>query len=449
MQTVDWLIEARWIIPIEPAGVLREHALAVDGGRIVALLPADEARRRFAAKRRLELRDHALLPGLVNAHTHAAMTLMRGLADDVPLMQWLQQHIWPVEMREATPSFVYDGTLLACAEMLRGGVTLFNDMYFHPEATARAAVAAGMRAAIGMIVVDFPTPYASHPADYLSKGLALRDSLRDQPLLSCCFAPHAPYSVGDQTLTRVATYANELDVPIHMHVHETRDEIERSLAEHGTRPLERLRALGLLGPALLAVHAVHLNATEIERLAEFGCHVAHCPSSNAKLASGMAPVVALERAGVNVALGTDGAASNNRLDLFTEMRQAALLAKASTGDATALAAEEVLRMATLNGARALGLEAKVGSLLPGKAADMLAVDFNAPELMPCYDPLSHLVYAAGREHVSHVWVAGELAVEDRMLVRSELRDVVSRAQRWQMRIASGASAPAATQDPAA
>jgi len=370
----------------------------------------------------------------VNLHTHAAMSLLRGIADDVALMQWLEQHIWPVEMREASPAFVYDGSLLACAEMLRGGVTLFNDMYFFPEAAARAAIAAGMRAALGMIVVDFPSPYAAHPADYLRKGLAVRDALRAHPLLSFCFAPHAPYSDGDKALAQVATYANELELPVHMHVHETADEIAQGIARDGRRPLARLSDLGLLGPNLLAVHAVHLSPAEIELLAACGCHVAHCPSSNLKLASGMAPVASLLAAGVNVGIGTDGAASNNRLDLFGEMRQAALLAKAVAGDPTALPAAQALKMATLNGARALGLDHLVGSLQPGKAADIVAVDFGAPELLPCYDPISHLVYAAGRQNVSHVWVAGELAVEDGVLTRPELRAVHKLAAQWQGRI---------------
>ena len=436
MKNIDCLIEARWIVPVEPAGVLEAHAVAVHDGRIEAVLPSRDARQRFAPARAFNLGEHVLIPGLVNLHAHAAMSLLRGIADDIALMQWLTQHIWPVEMREASPAFVYDGTLLACAEMLRGGVTLFNDMYFFPEAAARAAIAAGMRAAIGMIVVDFASPYAHHPADYLSKGLALRDALRSHPLISFCFAPHAPYSVGDKALAQVATYANELDLPVHMHVHETRDEISQSVERDGRRPLVRLHELGLLGPNLIAVHAVHLTPPEIELLAACGCHVAHCPSSNLKLASGMAPVAALAAAGVNVGIGTDGAASNNRLDLFNEMRQAALLGKAVANDATVLPATDVLRMATLNGAKALGLDRMIGSLQAGKVADMVAVDFSSPELVPCYDPVSHLVYAAGRRDVSHVWVAGELALEDGVLTRPELRGVHKRAAQWQARIAA-------------
>ena len=439
MNSVDTIIEARWIVPIDPAGVFEHHALVVDRGRIVAMPTIAEARQRYSPARRVVLDRHAAIPGLVNLHTHAAMTLMRGLADDRALMTWLKEHIWPVEMREASPAFVHDGTLLACAEMLRGGVTSFNDMYFFPGAAAQAAIAAGMRAALGLIVVDFPSPYAADARDYLTKGIEVRDQLRDQPLVSFCFAPHAPYSVGDRALAQVATYANELDVPIHIHLHETLDEIEHSTGTYGRRPLERLADLGLVGPNLLGVHAVHLTTTEIELLASQGCHVAHCPSSNLKLASGMAPIAALVAAGVNVGIGTDGAASNNRLDMFTEMRQAALLAKAVAGDPTVLPAHRALEMATLNGARALGLETEIGSLTPGKAADIVAVDFGKPELAPCYDPISHLVYTVGRQDVSHVWVAGNMLVADGMLANSELRDVQSRALHWQARIAAAGS----------
>ena len=434
--TVDTIIEARWIVPVDPPGVFEQHALLVDRGGIAALLPITDARARYSARRRFVLDRHVLIPGLINLHTHAAMTLMRGLADDIALMEWLERHIWPVEMREASPSFVYDGTLLACAEMLRGGVTLFNDMYFFPGAAAQAAIAAGMRAALGMIVVDFPSPYAADALDYLAKGIAVRDQLRDQTLVSFCFAPHAPYSVSDRALAQVATYAHELDVPIHIHLHETLEEIRQGESADGRRPLARLADLGLIGPNLLGVHAVHLSAAEIELLSRQGCHVAHCPSSNMKLGSGMAPIAALIAAGVNVGIGTDGAASNNRLDMFTEMRQAALLAKALCGDPTVLPADRVLEMATLNGARALGLNGRIGSLTPGKAADVVAVDFGKPELAPCYEPVSHLVYAASRQDVSHVWVAGEMLVEDGVLTNAELREVQSRALHWQARIAA-------------
>jgi 5-methylthioadenosine/S-adenosylhomocysteine deaminase len=419
-------------VPVEPAGaVLENHAVAVRDGRIEALLPAAEARRRFPSHEELELEDHLLIPGLVNAHTHAAMSLMRGLADDLPLMRWLQEHIWPAEAKHVSADFVRDGTLLACAEMLRGGVTCFNDMYFFPEAAIESALACGLRSAHGIIVIEFPSAYASDPDDYLQKGLALRDRYRGESLVSFTLAPHSPYAVSNDSFRKIGTLAAELDLPIHLHLHETREEIERSLAEHGVRPLERLGRLGLLGPGLIAVHAVHMEKQEIELLARHGCSVAHCPSSNLKLASGFAPVASFLENKINVALGTDGAASNNRLDLLQEMRTAALLAKAVAGDAQAMPAHVALRAATLGGAQALGIDDRVGSIAAGKAADLVAVDLGAIELRPHYDPVSHLVYSAGREHVSHVWVGGELRVRYGELQGEAFSSLNSRAQLWQ------------------
>jgi 5-methylthioadenosine/S-adenosylhomocysteine deaminase len=431
-----FLIKPRWVVPVEPAGqVLEGHAVAVRDGRIEAIHAPGT---RLPGYPSWDLPDHVLIPGLVNAHTHAAMSLMRGLSDDLPLMRWLEDHIWPAERQHVSAAMVRDGTLLACAEMLRGGVTCFNEMYFFPEAALEAAVAAGMRVALGIIVIDFPTAYASDPADYLRKGLVLRDLQRDQPLASFCLAPHAPYTVSDGTFRQVVTLAAELDLPIHLHLHETEDEIARSVAEHGVRPLERMRRLGVLGPNLIAVHAVHLEGYEIQLLASHACSVAHCPSSNLKLASGFAPVEALRKAGVNVCLGTDGAASNNRLDLMQEMRTAALLAKAVARDAEALPEHAALRAATLAGARALGLDERIGSIEPGKAADLAAVALRGPELAPCYDPVSHLVYAAGRENVTHVWVGGELRLRERELQGNAFSALDTRWHLWQNSLKSHA-----------
>ena len=431
------VVEAGWVIPVDPPGmVLANHAVVVADGRVHDVLAAGLSRERYPAARRIELPGHALIPGFVNLHTHAAMTLMRGLADDRALMDWLQNHIWPVETRFVSGDFVRDGTLLACAEMLRGGVTCFNDMYFHPEAAGRAALAAGMRAALGIIVIEMPSAYAADAQDYLSKGLATRDDLKHESLLSFCVAPHAPYTVSDRTFERIAMLQGVLDLPLHIHLHETRDEIEQSLTRHGARPLARLQKLGLVDANLIAVHAVHLTPQETTVLATGGCHVAHCPSSNLKLASGIAAPASLLKAGVNVGLGTDGAASNNRLDIFTEMRLAALLAKGADDDPTALPAHTALEMATVRAARALGLADRIGTLAPGKCADMTAVNLGALELLPCYDPLSHLIYAAGREHVTHVWVNGELLVEDGRLTRLDTGELAAKAAYWKDKIRS-------------
>jgi 5-methylthioadenosine/S-adenosylhomocysteine deaminase len=435
VEAIDLLIDARWVIPVNPPGrVLERHSVAVRDGRILAVLPADEAQAAYLPAERVTLPRHALIPGLVNLHTHASMALMRGLADDMALMPWLQDRIWPAEAKHVSPQFVYDGTVLACAEMLRGGITCFNEMYFYPGEAARAALDMGMRAALGLIVIDFPSTYAADAEDYVAKGLALRDTLREHQLLSFCMAPHAPYTVSDKTFSRLITLAEELDLPVHMHVHETQDEIGQSIAQHGERPLARLHRLGLVGPSLIAVHAIHLTQEEIALLVQNGSSVAHCPSSNLKFANGFAPVARMLAGGLNIGLGTDGAASNNRLDLFQEMRQAALLAKAVSGDALALPAQRALAMATLDGARALRLDHAIGSVEQGKFADLTAVEFTAPEMLPCYDPISHLVYTAGRENVSHVWVAGRLLVENRGLKHRPKIDLENLAVLWQNRL---------------
>ncbi len=436
-QNVDLLVDARWVIPVEPSVVLENHAVAIDEGRILAILPSIEASRIYDAKDRYSLKNHVLIPGLVNLHTHAAMALMRGMADDIPLMEWLSDHIWPAEKRHLGQEFVYDGTRLACAEMMKGGTTVFNDMYFFPGSAAKAVLDSGMRAAIGMVVLDFSTPYAADCDDYISKGLEVRDEFGSNPMLSFFFAPHAPYTVSDKSFSKILTYAEELDLPIHIHLNETRDELKGSIEQYGLNPVSRLSKLGLLGPNLIAVHMVHSGSEEIDLLSNHGCHVAHCPTSNLKLASGFAPVVEMMDAGINVGLGTDGAASNNRSDMFAEMRLAALLAKGMSGRADALPARAALEMATLNGARALGLDGEIGSLVPGKRADMVAVEMTGSEISPIYDPLSHLVYATGREHVSHVWIDGKIRVSEGQFTSLDEQALVAKAAWWKDRIEEG------------
>jgi 5-methylthioadenosine/S-adenosylhomocysteine deaminase len=437
----DLLLLPQWLVPVEPDGVLTDYAVVVRNGQILDVLPAIAAHARYDAAQTLALPGQVLIPGLVNLHCHAAMSLMRGFADDQPLKAWLQQHIWPTEKQHVSEAFVRDGTLLAAAEMLMGGVTTVNDMYFFPAAAGEAFVQAGMRATLGMIVLEFATAYASDAGDYLAKGLTMRDALKDEPLLSFSFAPHAPYTLSDATFGRINTLAEQLGVSIHTHIHETADEIADSLKQHGVRPLERLARLGLLGPNFIGVHAVHLDDAEIDTLAQFNCHVVHCPSSNLKLASGIAPVARLILAGVNVGLGTDGAASNNRLDLFAEMRLAALLAKAAANDAAVLPAEAALRAATINAARALNLDTQIGSLIPGKRADMVAVDLNAVRHQPVYDPVSHIVYVAGREDVTHVWVDGQPRVRNRRLVGLDNDDLRARAAYWHTKLAPHPNPP--------
>ncbi len=435
MQPIDTLIHARWIIPVEPErSVLEHHALAVDKGRIVALLDSREATARYQPAETVNLHHHALIPGLVNAHTHAAMTLFRGMADDLVLAEWLQGHIWPAEATWVSPDFVRDGTLLSIAEMLRSGTTCFNDMYFFPDVTARAATETGIRACVGLILIDFPTAWAQSAQEYLEKGLALHDELRHSETVRTAFAPHAPYTVSDGPLEKVRTLADELDLPVHMHVHETAHEIEESLARYGMRPLERLDRLGLLNPHLLAVHMTQLHPEEMTTLAERGVHVLHCPESNLKLGSGFCEVARLLAAGVNVALGTDGAASNNDLDMLVEMRTAALLAKGVSRDPTAVPAHTALRMATLNGARALGLDDTIGSLVPGKAADMTALDLSHLSCQPVYDAASQVVYAASRDQVTDVWVAGRHLLKNGEPTTLDRHAVLRRTVEWGRKI---------------
>jgi 5-methylthioadenosine/S-adenosylhomocysteine deaminase len=437
MQSIDTLLSARWIIPVEPDScILSNHALAIQQGHVRELLPKAQAEAKYRPIHRLDLPHHALIPGLVNAHTHAAMNLLRGLADDLPLMEWLNQHIWPAENRWVSEKFVYDGTLSALTEMLRGGITCFNDMYFFPEVTAAAVRQCGMRACVGLIVIDFPSTWAKSTEEYLNKGLALQTELADDPLLSTAFAPHSPYAVSDATLSKIATLAAERQIPIHIHVHETAVEVEQSNQQRGCRPLQRLKDLGLVSSRLLAVHMTQVEPDEIALLANAGAHVVHCPESNMKLASGFCPLARLEDAGINVALGSDGAASNNDLNLFSEMRSAALLGKAVAGNAAALPAHRILRMATLNGARALGLEGEIGSLEPGKWADIAAVDLGTLEAEPVYNPISQLVYATSRQQVTDVWIAGRQLLKDRTLTTLDSDAILRQVQAWQRTIAA-------------
>lgn len=432
---VDTLLHCRWIVPVVPRGaVLEHHSLALDAGRIVDLLPTAQAAARYRARETVTLDRHAVTPGLVNAHTHAAMTLLRGVGDDLPLMRWLKERIWPLEQALVSPEFVHDGARLAALEMLRSGTTCASDMYFYPESTARAFRGAGMRVVVGIIAIEFPTAYAADAEDYLRKGLAVRDALRSDPLVSFTLAPHAPYTVADATLQRIAMLADELDLPVHTHVHETDDEIRQSMAQHGCRPLARLDRLGLVSERLIAVHGVHLDGPELALLGERGATLAHCPASNLKLGSGIAPVAAALAAGVNVAIGTDGAASNNRVDMLSELRLAALLAKGATGDASAFAAPRALESATLGGARALGLHGRIGSIEVGKDADLVAFDLAPPETQPLYDVISHIVYSAGREQVSDVWVGGRRVVDARhAVVAEEQPDLMPAVTAWQNR----------------
>ena len=434
-ESCDLLIEAGFVVPIEPhAVVLEDHAVAVREGVIVAILPQAEARVRFLPAETVSRPEAALIPGLVNAHTHNPMTLLRGVADDLPLMVWLQQHIWPVEAAVIGPEFVTDGTTLAIAEMLRGGTTCANENYFFPDAQAAVYKKYGFRALVGAPVIDFPTAWAKSDDEYFDRAGELHDQWRDDPLIGTTFAPHAPYTVSDASFERVRMLADQLDIPVHLHTHETAQEISDSLAQHGQRPLARLDRLGLVNDRLIAVHMTQLIESEIHLCAERGVSVVHCPESNLKLASGFCPACALQRAGVNLAIGTDGCASNNDLDMFSENRTAAILAKAVANDATALDAATTLRAATLGGARALGFGDRIGSIEVGKQADLVLVDLSALETQPVHHVLSQLIYAAGRQQVSDVWIAGKPKLRERILLDMDVQALVANARQWRDRI---------------
>ena len=436
---VDTLIHPGWVVPVVPHGeVLSGYSVAISGDRIAALLPRAEA-TAIQAARVLELPDHVLLPGLVNAHGHAAMTLLRGYADDKPLMPWLEQHIWPLEAAHVSAAFVRDGAELAITEMIRCGTTTFSDMYFFPDACADVAQRLGMRCQITFPILDFPTVWARDAEEYISKGLALRDATKHSDLVTVGFGPHAPYTVSEPNLVKVATLAAELDAAVQIHLHETRAEVLLAVEQNGERPLDTLHRLGLLGPRTQCVHMVDLGDQDIALLEETGAHVVHCPQSNMKLASGACPVRKLLAHGVNVAMGTDSAASNNDLNLFGEMQTAAMLAKLQAMDATALPAADALAMATLGGARALGLEDRIGSLEVGKQADLIAVDLGQPETQPVYHPLSQLVYACNGSQVTHSWIAGVAVMEERRLTRTDLAALGARIRAWRDRIGGTAA----------
>ena len=423
------------LVPVRPRlQVLKQMAVVVEGELIAAVLPREEALATYANATRIELPDHVLVPGFINMHTHSAMSLLRGYADDLNLQVWLNDHIWPVEKACLGPDFVHDGTRLAIAEMLRGGTTFFNDLYFYPEVTAAAAVEAGMRACIGLPVIDVPTAWASTESECIEKGLAVSASWQCESLLSTSFAPHAPYSVGDGALRRIADLSAAQDRRVHMHVLESAWEVGESLRQHGKPTLARLNDVGLLNERLLAVHMTQLTDDDLATISNTAVNVIHCPESNLKLGNGICPVARLQKHEVNVSLGTDGAASNNDLDLLAECRTAALLAKGFATDPCVLNAFEALEMLTVNAARALGMAHQLGSVEVGKLADLCAIRLDALQTTPMYDVVSHLIYAASSQQVSHVWVGGRMLLQDGQFLHLDVNDIIGRAKYWAQQI---------------
>ncbi len=431
MRNIDLLISARWILPIAPENtVLENYALAVNKDKIIDLLPLDAAKEQYYAEQYLEFPDHVIMPGLVNSHTHTPMNLFRGLADDLPLMDWLNNHIWPAEGALINAESVRAGTQLAIAEMLRGGTTCFNDNYFFPDITASAAIETGMRVVAGNVIMSVPTKWAADEAGYFTRAEAILRDFTPHPLVTWTITPHAPYTVSDDSFKKVREISEKHNLPVHLHLHETSFECEQSAKEFGVRPIARLQKLGLINEKLIAVHMVDVNAQEMEVIAKAGASVVHCPESNLKLASGFAPVAEYLKHGINVALGTDGAASNNDLDMFGELRTAAMIAKAVSSNPTSVPAHEALKMATLNGAKAIGLGDKIGSLEKNKQADFIAIDLSSYLTQPIFNPLSSLAYAANRLQVSDVWIAGKRLLKNGEFTRLDTKKIVAEAKVW-------------------
>lgn len=433
--SVDCILSSRWILPVVPRNAIFEHcSLVIDKGRILDIVPTDNIANRFVSDQHLKLDQHVLMPGLINTHGHAAMNLLRGYADDLPLMTWLENHIWPAEAKWVDAEFVYQGTQLAIAEMLLGGTTCFSDMYFFPDQAAKAATEAGIRAQITFPILDFPTNWARDIEEYFHLGLQIHDNYRNSSLIKIGFGPHAPYTVSDEPLKKIASLAAQIDAPIHMHIHETAQEVEQSIEQHGVRPIERLKNLGILTPQTQCVHMTEINEADMQTIKSSGASVIHCPESNLKLASGMCPVAQFLKEEITVALGTDGAASNNDLNMLGEMQTAALVGKIAAKDASALAAAECIEMATINGARALGIADQSGSLEAGKAADVIALKLDHPSLSPLYNLQSNLVYNNRSINVSHVWVDGHMKVYEGNLLALDIEQVKKQTASWQQKI---------------
>lgn len=420
----------------QPGKVLRDCSVVIREQKIAALMPGAEARLRFSTATEHRLPDAVLMPGLINCHGHAGMSLLRGFADDMPLQPWLNDRIWPAEERWVSEDFVRDGTELAIAEMLLSGTTCFSDMYFFPDQVAACIRKAGIRAQIAFPVLEFPSAWARNADEYIHKGLSLYDDCKNDALVDIAFGPHATYTVSDQSLGKVVSLAGELDAAIHIHVHETAREVEDAIARDGRRPLEKLRQFGALTPLTQCAHMTQVSEGDISALQLTGAHILHCPQSNMKLASGFCPSETLLDAGINVALGTDGAASNNSLNLFTAVNLAALIAKGHAGNAAAINAEQALRMATINGAKALGREHEIGSIEVGKQADLIAIDMATIQSQPLYNPLSQLVYTHCAQQLTHLWVNGKALVADGRLQTLDREEIISKARSWQQKIGS-------------
>ncbi len=435
---VDLLISAKWLATVDSDNtLLKDHTVVVNQGIIVDILPTISVAEKFIAKTAVELPNQLLIPGLINAHGHAGMALFRGYADDLPLMTWLNDHMWPAESAHVSHEFVHDGSQLAIAEMIKSGTTCFADMYFFPKATIEAAKKAGIRAYIAPPVFDFPSNWKNGSQAYIDAitKLALeQQNPGSNELITIAFGPHAPYTVSDNTFEAILTANQNLQLGVHIHVHETEAEVEQSIKQHGLRPLQRLKNLGVLSPKTQCVHMTQICDKDIEILKETATSVIHCPRSNMKLASGQTPIQLMRENGIPTGLGTDSAASNNSLNMISEMTQAALLAKVTANNAEALSAEQALQLATIDSAKALGLGHKIGSIEIGKQADITAVDLSKIAQQPVYSPLSSLVYSESSQSVSNVWINGKQLLENGCLTTVDESAVLSKTQQWREKL---------------
>ena len=434
-EAVDLVVSPRLLLPVAPRNeALEGMSVAVGGGAIVELGSRHEVLARNPGARHLELGNQALMPGLVNAHGHLAMALLRGLGESESLDDWLNNTIWPLEARWMDEDFVRDGTRLAVAEMVATGTTTASDMYYFPETAALACRSARFRLQATFPLIEIPNAYSADFDECLSKGLALHDRFRGDDLVTTCFGPHSAYTVDPERLRRVAVLADEIDADVHIHLHETEDEVASALRSQGGTWIRVLDEVGLLTERLQAVHMTAVSDAEIDLVSERGVRIVHCPHSNMKLASGICPVTKFLASGATVGLGTDGAASNNALDMFAEARLAALLAKSANGDPTVLPAADIIAMATLGGARTIGLGDRIGSIEVGKRADLVAIDLDHPTMQPVNDPHAALVHADAGARVTHTFIDGQCVYENGAWNTLDIDEVLARAGEWRARL---------------
>jgi 5-methylthioadenosine/S-adenosylhomocysteine deaminase len=430
-RTVSLIITGGTVVTMDgTARVLTNGALAVDGRDIVAVDTAEAVAARFTASETIAAAGQIVMPGLINTHTHAPMVLYRGLADDLALMDWLQKYIFPAEAKTVSPEFVRAGTRLAALEMIQSGTTAYADMYYFEEEIAKATKEAGIRGVLGETIIQFPVPDAKTPKEGIARAVAFIRQWRDDELIVPAIAPHSMYTLDEPTLKEIRRVADRERAPVIIHLAETEDEVKIARDKYQSTPVQFLESIGFWGERTLAAHGVHLTPADISILAKRRVGVSHNPESNMKLASGTAPVIDMRKAGVVVGLGTDGAASNNDLDMFEAMRQAAFLHKLVTKDPRALPAHEALRMATIDGARTLGLDRQIGSLEPGKRADLIVVSMRSARQTPMYDPLSHLVYVTRGDDVQTMVVNGRIVMRDRRVLTMTEADVLRDAVSW-------------------